>query len=161
MTVVRMLRILRTSLIAAGLALLAATVLVTGGRADGSNVRHTCSATDRDFIGAAATNMTALGIWGEQYAHGDATAAQVVAEARKAAKRIAGTSPSDPSLAKTRVLMEGMFSSYARAIHAKAKNDDAASHMYRAYGLANFARDVLLDAQPGLDKLGCDVAPLL
>ena len=151
---------LRTSLIAAGLALFAAAVLVTG-RADGSTVRHTCSATDRDFIGAAELNMAALGLWGEQYAHGEATATEVVAEARRAAKRLAGTSPSDPSLAKTRTLMEAMFSEYARAIHAKSKNKDAAAHMFRAYGLANFARDVLVDARDELSKRGCDVTPLL
>jgi hypothetical protein len=33
--------------------------------------------------------------------------------------------------------------------------------MYRAYGLANFAHTVLLRAERPLDKLGCDVQPLL
>jgi hypothetical protein len=33
--------------------------------------------------------------------------------------------------------------------------------MYRAYGLANFARDVLAEAQPALQPQGCDVAALL
>ena len=33
--------------------------------------------------------------------------------------------------------------------------------MHRAYGLANFAREVLLEAQPALAKFGCDVGALL
>jgi hypothetical protein len=33
--------------------------------------------------------------------------------------------------------------------------------MHRAYGLANFAREVLTQAQPGLARYGCDVTPLL
>jgi hypothetical protein len=33
--------------------------------------------------------------------------------------------------------------------------------MHRAYGLANFARDVLAQAQPALQREGCNVAPLL
>jgi len=33
--------------------------------------------------------------------------------------------------------------------------------MFRAYGLANFAREILVEAQPELAKRGCDVAPLL
>jgi hypothetical protein len=33
--------------------------------------------------------------------------------------------------------------------------------MYRAYGLANFAHTVLVRAQSPLDRLGCDIRPLL
>jgi hypothetical protein len=33
--------------------------------------------------------------------------------------------------------------------------------MHRSYGLANFAREILADAQPVLAKHGCDVCPLL
>jgi hypothetical protein len=151
---------MRTGLIAAGLALLAAAVLVNGGRA-GGDVSHTCSATDRDFLQTAETNMMALGLWGEQYGRGDATAAEVVAEARKAARRVGGTKPSDPSLQRTRTFMEAMLDEYARAVHAKERNRDASGHMYRAYGLANFARDTLVDASSGLRKQGCDVTALL
>ena len=38
---------------------------------------------------------------------------------------------------------------------------DSGERMLRAYGLANFARDVLADAQPALQSDGCDVAALL
>jgi hypothetical protein len=33
--------------------------------------------------------------------------------------------------------------------------------MYRAYGLANFAHEVLAEAQPELRRRGCDVSSLL
>ena len=33
--------------------------------------------------------------------------------------------------------------------------------MYRAYGLASFARDVLTEAAPALQQRGCDVKSLL
>src|SRR5919106_3087321 len=137
----------RTGLIAAGLALFAATVLLTGGgRAESATVAHTCSATDRQFIRQAELNMVALGLWGQQYREGEVTAQEVVAEARSAAKRIDHLRPSDPSLKRTRALVSGMITEYGRAMLAKAKEREAGPHMYRAYGLANFARDVLVDA---------------
>jgi hypothetical protein len=33
--------------------------------------------------------------------------------------------------------------------------------MYRAYSLANFAHSVLVEAETGLAKCGCDVSELL
>jgi hypothetical protein len=153
----------RTGLIAAGLALLAAVVLVTGtGRArSATTVDHTCSATDMQFIRKSELNMTALGTWTQDYRDGAATEAEIVSEARKAAKRIDALGPSDPSLRQTQQLLAGMLLEYSRAMAAKAKNKDAAPHMYRAYGLANFAHDVLTDAAPELQRRGCDVSSLL
>jgi hypothetical protein len=46
-------------------------------------------------------------------------------------------------------------------MEAKSKKRDAAPHIYRAYGLANFAHDVLVDAAPELQRRGCDVSSLL
>jgi hypothetical protein len=152
----------RSGLIAAGLAVFAAAVLFTGGdRADGAAVAHTCSATDRQFIRVAELNMVALGIWGENYRQGSATATQVVREAEKAAARVGRLEPRDPSLKKTKTLVTGVFNEYGRAMAAKAKKRDAGPHMYRAYGLANFAHDVLVDAAPELRRRGCDVSALL
>jgi hypothetical protein len=55
-----------------------------------------------------------------------------------------------------------MFNEYGDAVRLQSKGKpDAGARMYRAYGLANFARDVLQQAQPALAKHGCDVAPLL
>jgi hypothetical protein len=152
---------MRTGLIAAGLALLlAASLLATGGRAN-ATVAHTCSATDRQFIRKVELNMASLGFFSEQYRNGEATEQEVVAEARKAARRIEKLNPSDPSLQKTRSLVAAMFVAYGRAMEAKAADEDAGPHMYRAYGLANFAYNVLTEAAPGLRRHGCDVSPLL
>jgi hypothetical protein len=149
----------RTGLIAAGLALLAAVVLATNGHARSATVEHTCSAADRQFIAKAELNMTALGIWSEDYRRGEATAAEVVAEAGRAARRVETLQPTDPSLRQVKIYVAGMFTEYARGLAAKRKN--AARHVYRAYGFANFAHDVLTDAAPALRRRGCDVSSLL
>jgi len=152
----------RLSLTAAGglALLLLALALAANGRAK-SNVVHTCSVVDRQFILTARTNMTAIGLWGEQYQSGDATAAEVVEQAQQAARIMRGVSPTDPSLAQTRGLMVGMLSEYARAVKLQAKHRDAGPEMYRAYGLANYAHDVLAKARPALAKRGCDLDDLL
>ena len=150
---------MRTGLIAAGLALLAAVVLATNGHARSATVEHTCSAADRQFIAKTELNMTALGIWSEDYRRGEATAAEVVAEAGRAARRVETLQPSDPSLRQVKIYVAGMFTEYARGLAAKRKN--AARHVYRAYGFANFAHDVLAEAAPALRRRGCDVSSLL
>jgi hypothetical protein len=124
-------------------------------------VGHTCSVTDRQFLETAKTNIAAIGLWGQQYMSGDAKAQDVVSEAKAAAKIVHGTSPTDPSLAQTRGLLIAMFGEYAKGIRADARHGDAGPHVFRAYGLANFAHDVLETAKPALAKRGCDVEPLL
>jgi len=57
--------------------------------------------------------------------------------------------------------MRAMFLEYGRAIRADQHHKDPGKYIYRAYGLANFAHDVLSKAKPGLAKHGCDVTPLL
>jgi hypothetical protein len=122
---------------------------------------HTCSATDRQFIDVAQLNVASLGTWSEDYVNGDADGADVVAEAHRAQKRVGATSPSDPSLTQTRALMLGMFGEYARAIQAKERDKESGQFIFRAYGLANFAHDVLVQAEPALLARGCNVATLL
>jgi hypothetical protein len=152
----------RIGLTAAGLlaVLTLALTLATSGRAR-PNVLHTCSATDRQFIETARTNMTALQLWSEQYQSGEATKDDVVGQARIAAKIMRGTGPTDYSLQQTRRLVMGMLSEYAKAVQLHDRDRDAGPHMYRAYGLANFAHTVLVRARAPLAKLGCDVRPLL
>jgi hypothetical protein len=152
----------RIGLTAAGLlaVLTLALTLATSGRAR-PNVLHTCSATDRQFIETARTNMTALQLWSEQYQSGEATKDDVAAQARTAAKIMRGTGPTDYSLQQTRRLVMGMLSEYAKAVQLHDRDRDAGPHMYRAYGLANFAHAVLVRARAPLAKLGCDVRPLL
>jgi hypothetical protein len=152
----------RIGLTAAGLlaVLTLALTLATSGRAR-PNVLHTCSATDRQFIETARTNMTALQLWSEQYQSGEATKDDVAGQARTAAKIMRGTGPTDYSLQQTRRLVMGMLSEYAKAVQLHDRDRDAGPHMYRAYGLANFAHAVLVRARAPLAKLGCDVRPLL
>lgn len=149
---------------AAGLALaLVATgglVLLLGGNGRAA-VTHTCSATDRQFMSVAQLNMAALGSLSQDYLHGDAKAADVIDETQTAEMGLANTNPSDPSLSKTRAILRAMFAEYGRAIRADEHHKNPGKYIYRAYGLANFAHDILAGAQSGLMKRGCDVTPLL
>jgi len=149
-----------------GLGLLLASVLAltytTSSRAkSGGRVSHTCSVTDRAFIDGAKTNVDAVDIWGQQYLDGDAGTAEVAAEAARAAKIVGATRPTDPSLTQARNLLVAMFTAYRGAMEQRAKHRDAGDQIFHAYGLANFAHDVLLKAEPALAKRGCDVSPLL
>jgi hypothetical protein len=153
----------RLGLSAAGLLVIVtvALALVTNGRARPNQLVHTCSATDRQFIEAARTNMTALELWSEQYQSGDASGEDVVGQAKTAAKIMRGTGPTDYSLRQSRRLVIGMLSEYAKGVQLHERHKDAGPHMYRAYGLANYAHGVLAKAQPPLSRLGCDLTPIL
>jgi hypothetical protein len=153
----------RIGLTAAGLLAMVtiALALVTSGRARPNLAIHTCSATDRQFIETARTNMTALGLWSEQYESGDAGGAELVKQARAGAKIVRATGPTDSSLQQTRRLLVSMLTEYARAVQLQDRHGDAGPHMYRAYGLANYAHTVLTRAERPLANLGCDLRPLL
>jgi len=140
---------------------LALTYATSSGAKSGGPVSHTCSVTDRAFINGAKTNVDAVDLWGQQYLDGEATPADVAAESARAAKIVGATTPTDPSLAQTRKLLVAMFTAYGKAMEQRAKHRDAGNQIFHAYGLANFAHDVLLNAGPALAKRGCDVAPLL
>jgi hypothetical protein len=149
---------------AAGLALaifvMGSLVLLVGGKGRAAVV-HTCSATDRQFISAAQLNMAALGSLSEDYLHGDAKAADVIEQTKTSRLVLHNTNPSDPSLSKTRAIMRAMFLEYGRAIKADQHHHNPGKYIYRAYGLANFAHDVLSQAKPALAERGCDISPLL
>jgi hypothetical protein len=137
------------------------SALLLGGNSNAAAVRHTCSATDRQFLGAAQLNMAALGTLSQDYLQGDAEADDVILQADSAVASLVNTNPSDPSLSKTRTILRAMFLNYGRAIRADKKHHDPGKYIYRAYGLANFAHDVLAQARPALAERGCDVSPLL
>ena len=149
---------------AAGLAValvaVSSSVLVIGGNSNAA-VSHTCSATDRQFLGAAQLNMAALGTLSQDYLQGEAEADDVIMQTDSAITSLLNTNPSDPSLSKTRAILRAMFLNYGRAIRADKHHKDPGEYIYRAYGLANFAHDVLAKAKPALAKRGCDVSPLL
>jgi hypothetical protein len=136
-------------------------LLLLGGNGKAAVVHHTCSATDRQFLGAAQLNMAALGTLSSDYLQGDAKADDVIMETDSAILSLRNTDPSDPSLSKTRAILRAMFLEYGRAIRADKHHHDPGKYIYRAYGLANFAHDVLTQAQPALAQRGCDVTPLL
>jgi hypothetical protein len=135
-------------------------MLFVGGTGN-AQIVHTCSATDRQFIDAAQLNMASLSSESEDFLHGDAKASQVIAEAHSALQSIRNTGPSDPSLARTRLILSAMFVEYGKAIRADQQHKDPGKYIYRAYGLANFAHDILARAQGPLKQRGCNVSPLL
>ena len=122
---------------------------------------HTCSVTDKHFIGTTQTNMDMLGYWSSNLQTGEAKPSEVIRETKAAVIRVTATNPTDPSLAQTRQIVRVMLAEYLRAIQAQSHNKQAGVHMMRAYGLANFAHEVLQQAEPALASKGCDVAPLL
>lgn len=142
----------------AALALLASGC---GGGGSAEAAAHSCTPTDRQFIRAAALNMTSVATLGRSYLEGDADAKDVIEEADRAARIVDKSRPSDPDLGRMRNLLGAMFVEYGRAIEARSRNGNAGPHMYRAYGLAGFASDVLRKAEPDLRELGCDVTSLL
>lgn len=149
---------------AAGLALAipaAAGILLSFGGTGRAGVVHTCSATDRHFIDAAQLNMAALGAIADDYLKGDAKAHDVISQTKTGVQSFRNTNPSDPSLLTTRAILKAMFAEYGRAISAESRHHSPGKHIYRAYGLANFAHDVLAKARDPLLKRGCDVGPLL
>ena len=140
---------------------LCATLALFAGGCGEARLAHTCSVTDKQFISTAQLNIASLDLWAQQYLSGAVKAHVVVDQAKLAADTVSQIQPRDPSLAKTRLLLDAMFTEYGRAIQARSRHRDAGPHMYRAYGLANFAHDVLVQAQPALKARGCDIAPLL
>jgi hypothetical protein len=122
---------------------------------------HSCGAADQKFIQTAAVDVTALGSLTADFQSGIADADEVAEQAFEAAKRVTHVEPHDYSLRTAQRYLDGMFREYGEAVTMQAKGEDAGERMYRAYGLANFAHDVLVQAQPELLQRGCDVGPLL
>jgi hypothetical protein len=143
-------------------ALLALTIVAGGCTETRAAVGHSCGALDRRFIETAGVNMAALGMHAEGTQTGALTPTDVVEEAQAAAKRIGHVVPRDPSLRRAQTLMTAMFREYGDAVALQSRGKpEAGERMYRAYGLASFARDVLQQAQPALAERGCDVTSLL
>ncbi|HEX5468681.1 MAG TPA: hypothetical protein VFW80_06515 [Gaiellaceae bacterium] len=148
----------RFGVIAATLVLVTLASGCSGGR---SVHGHSCTATDQDFIRTASADVTGLGMLTADYQSGQAEPKEVAQQAFDAAERVHHTDPKDPSLRAARSYLDAMFQEYGAAVTIQAKGGEAGERMYRAYGLANFAHDVLAQAQPALSQRGCDVAALL
>ena len=148
----------RISVIAATLFFLA----FAAGCSGSSEARgHSCGAADKSFIATASVDVTALGSLTADYQSGLAGPDEVAQEAFDAAERVTHVKPRDPSLRTAQKYLDGMFREYGEAVTLQGKGEDGGERMYRAYGLANFAHDVLAQAQPELLSKGCDVGPLL
>ncbi len=147
------------------ISVLAATLLLVGvsGCSSGAaeSHEHSCGATDQKFIQTASVDVTALGALTADFQSGLADPDEVAQQAFEAAKRVTHVEPHDYSLRTAQRYLDGMFREYGEAVTMQAKGEDAGQRMYRAYGLANFAHDVLVQAQPALLQRGCDVGPLL
>lgn len=136
-------------------------MLFVGGNGQAARIVHTCSPTDRQFIDIARLNMASLSSAAEDFLHGEVKADSVIETADSSLSNMKGTHPEDPSLSKTRAILSAMFTEYGKAIRADAKKKDPGRYIYRAYGLANFAHDVLAQAEHPLKQRGCDVSSLL
>ena len=128
---------------------------------DGEPFAHSCVATDRKFIETANLNVTAFNDLSVEFRAGEIAAEEIAAEAFSAADRLGHVNPRDPSLKQAQKYLDSMFNEYGEAVTLHAEGKNPGERMQRAYGLANFARDVLAQAQPALQAEGCDVAPLL
>lgn len=145
---------------------LVATLFLLAGagvyaRSGGATSGHTCVATDKRFIATASIDVTALGVLTADYQSGQAAPSEVAQQAFDAAARVSHVEPRDPSLRAAQRYLDAMFTEYGAALTMRDEGKDAGDRMYRAYGLANFAHDVLAQAQPELLEKGCDVGPLL
>jgi hypothetical protein len=149
--------LLRVSLTAAALSL----AILAGCGGSEEPLAHSCVATDQKFIQAATVDVTAFGALADGFRSGSVAAEEIALEAFDAAARVGRTEPRDPALRQAQKYLDAMFTEYGEAVTLYAEGKDSGERMYRAYGLANFARDVLAKAQPALQREGCDVAPLL
>jgi hypothetical protein len=145
-----------------GSAIVALVVLVlfSGGNGN-AQIVHTCSPTDKQFIDVAALNMASLSSSSEDFLSGAEKANSVIDAAHLSLTNVRDTHPEDPSLSTAKAILAAMFTEYAKAIKADVQHKDPGRYIYRAYGLANFAHDVLAQAQQALRARGCDVSPLL
>jgi hypothetical protein len=144
-----------------GVTAAALLLAVTGCTGSGDPFAHVCTGSDLRFIQDASIDMAALGAWTAEYQAGQAKPEQVAEQAFTAARRVRGLEPKDPSLRTAQQYLDAMFSEYGEAVTLQGKGENAGERMYRAYGLANFARDVMAQAQPALASKGCDVTALL
>jgi hypothetical protein len=149
----------RLGVTAATLLLLAA--MFAGCTGQGEARAHTCGATDRGFLQRAGVDVTAFVLWQQDYAAGSISAEEAAREAFDAAKRVGHVEPSDPSLRTAQRYLDGMFTTYGEAVKLDAEGKDGGERMYLAHVFRNGAHEVLAEAQPALQREGCNVAPLL
>jgi hypothetical protein len=153
--------VLRLGIIALLLVTAFAVLLGASRSSAHATVEHSCGLTDRQFLQIAAFQVEAVGLYGNDYLHGDAKAKELIAVSREAARAVRETAPFDTSLQTVRRYMPAMFLQYADAVRMREAGKDAGPHMYRAYLIGARVKKVLRDAQPQLVAAGCDIPELL
>jgi hypothetical protein len=136
-------------------------ILASSGRSSApAPIQHTCGLTDRQFLENYRMEMTAVGMYGDNYLAGSAKAQDVIGAAHEAARVVRTSAPFDPSLLVVRHFVPAMFLEYGRAVRARAAGKNANRAMYRSYSIGAQVAEVLREAQPGLAAAGCDVRDL-
>ena len=136
-------------------------VIASAGRSSApAAVQHVCGLTDRQFIVNYQLQIAEVGMTGSDYIAGSARSQDVIAAAREAARVVRTSAPQDPSLLTVRHYAPAMFLEYARAVKARAEGRNARPAMYRSYSISAQVDDVLRDAEPGLNALGCSTSGL-
>jgi hypothetical protein len=137
-------------------------ILASAGRSSApARIEHTCGLTDRQFISNYEVQLTAVGMYGDDYLHGSAKAQEVIDAAREAARVVRTSAPQDPSLLVVRHYAPAMFLEFGRAVRARSAGRNAAPAMYRSYSISTHVNEILREAQPGLAAAGCSITDLL
>jgi hypothetical protein len=134
---------------------------VARGKSARGPVHHSCGLTDRQFLAVYELQLQAVGMYGTDYLNGSAKAQDAIAAAKDAAMAVRSSAPFDPSLQTVKHFAPPMFLEFGRAVKARAAGRDAGPAMYRAYSLSARVNDVLSEAGPALEPLGCSVADVL
>ena len=98
-------------------------------------------ATDQKFLQTATVDVTGFNELADQFRSGAVSSEEIAEESFAAAKRLGRVEPKDPALRQAQKYLDAMFTEYGEAVILHAEGKDAGERMYRAYGLANFARD--------------------
>jgi hypothetical protein len=153
---------LRLGVVVLLLSVVCGAVYASAGRSSQpAPVQHTCGLTDRQFLANYQVQLTAVGMYGDDYLDGSAKAQEVIGAAREAARAVRSSAPFDPALLTVRHYAPAMFLEFGRAVKARAAGENARPAMYRSYSLGARVNEVLKEAQPGLAAAGCDVTDLL
>jgi hypothetical protein len=153
--------VLRLGVIAVVLLTASAVLLAVSHSSAQATVEHSCGLTDREFLQIAEIQVEAVGVYGDDYLHGDAKAKELISVSREAARAVRATVPYDTSLQTARNYLPIMFLHYADAVQMRESGKNAAPDMYLAYQVGARVKQVLAQAEPALTAAGCDVSDLL
>jgi hypothetical protein len=137
-------------------------ILASSGRSSApTQIQHVCGLTDRQFLSNYQVQLTAVGMYADDYLQGSAKAQEVIDTAREAARVVHTSAPQDPSLLVIRQYVPAMFLEFGRAVRDRAAGRNAAPAMYRSYSIRTHVDEILRAAEPGLAAQGCDITDLL